>query len=142
VNVHFRFRPLLIAGYVSLACGSSLPEPARGRHHPSDYREVPYPPPAALVETVPKPPDDRAVWVDGYWDFAQGGYIWRRGGWIHPPEGSFRAPWSAYYTTDGRLLFAKTLWFDRRGKRLPEPDLKRPAYTPPNEITGEFQAPR
>lgn len=125
-----------------MGCGSSLPEPPLGRHRPSDFREVPYPPPAALVETVPPRPDDRAVWVDGYWEFAQGSYLWRRGGWVDAPAGARMAPWAARYTSDGRLLFAKTTWFDARGKLLPDPETKRAAYTPANEITGEFQAPR
>ena len=135
-------RVLLIAAFATTACGGLLPEPPLARHRPSDFREVPYPPPAALVETVPPRPDDRAVWVDGYWEFAQDNYVWRRGGWLHAPDGARMAPWAARYTADGRLLFAKSTWFDAQGRTLPDPDTKRAAFTPPNEITGEFQAPR
>ena len=131
-----------MASFALSACGGSLPEPELGRHRPTDFSEVPYPPPAALVETVPPRPDDRAVWVDGYWEFAQDSYVWRRGGWMHAPAGARMAPWAARYTPDGRLLFAKTIWFDARGEPLPDPEALRAAYTPPNEITGEFQAPR
>ena len=53
------------------------------------YAEVPYPPPAALVEVVPNAPgDDGAVWVDGHWLWRGRYYVWERGGWLLPPEGA------------------------------------------------------
>jgi hypothetical protein len=48
----------------------------------------------------------------------------------------------SFYEADGRLLFAKSSWYDAAGRPIPEPKVIRSAYTPPNEITGEFQAPR
>jgi hypothetical protein len=127
---------------LSSACASSLPQPPNIRHRRADFREVPYPPPAALVETVPPRPDEHALWVDGYWDFASGSYVWRRGGWVTAPPGALHAPWVSRFTRDGRIMFAESAWFDAKGRRLSDPELKVPARTPPNEMTGEFQAPR
>lgn len=132
---------LLLAMLLS-ACGSSLPQAPTTRHRRADFREVPYPPPAALVETVPPRPDERAVWVDGFWEFASGNYVWRRGGWVSPPPRGLHAPWVSRFTRDGRIMFAESAWFDSEGRRLPDPEVKVPARTPANEITGEFQAPR
>ena len=94
------------------------------------------------METVPPQPSSSAVWVNGYWDWGQGKYVWLRGGWVDPPEAYSHAPWVSTFTTDGRLLFARTVWFDGRGRQVADPEIVKPAYTPPNYITSEFQAPR
>lgn len=136
-----RFLWLSLAA-LSAACGASLARPALTSHRPDDFIEVPYPPPAALVETVGPKPGATAVWVSGYWDWAPGQYVWLRGGWVAPPEGYHHAPWVSRYANDGRILFARTVWFDARGRRVPDPELVAPATTPPNYVTSEFQAPR
>ena len=51
-------------------CGGSLPPPDSIEHPRDSYVEVPYPPPAALAETVPTRPDAGGlVWLDGDWNF-------------------------------------------------------------------------
>lgn len=123
-------------------CAHALPEPEHADHPPGDFIEVPYPPPAALVETVPPRPKGDFVWVDGYWNWARTQFVWQRGGWVPAREAARLAPWVSHYTNDGRILFAKDVWFDRDGRVLHDPEPAVPAYTPPNEITGEFQTPR
>jgi hypothetical protein len=124
-------------------CGSTLPTPAPAKHPLAAYREVPYPPPAALAETVPEPPaGSDLVWVDGEWVFHGRGFVWRRGGWVAPPPASRFAPWQAWYRRDGRLMLASGTWYDARNQRLRRPQPVAPAETPPNEVTSEFQTGR
>jgi hypothetical protein len=129
---------LLLSG-----CGGSLPPPD-GVEHPRDsYVEVPYPPPAALAETVPRRPDASGlVWLDGDWNFRGRTYAWRRGGWFLPPSGARYAPSKTVYATDGRVLFAPAAWYDAHGQVLPRQRPLRPATTPPNEVTSETQTAR
>src|SRR5687767_2081562 len=83
------FLPLL-----AIACGGSLPAPPTSTHPASAYQEVPYPPPAALAETVPpRPRHEDVVWVDGEWVFSGSSYVWRRGGWVAMPRAARFAPW-------------------------------------------------
>lgn len=129
---------LLAAG-----CGSQLPAPETTQHPLSAYVVVPYPPPAALAETVPpRPPRDPVVWVDGEWTSHGDTYVWRRGGWFAPPAQSRFAPWRAWYRRDGRLMMARGTWYDAKGERLRTPEPIEPASTPPNERTSEFQTGR
>lgn len=125
-----------------LACGSSLPAPATTEHPLTAYAEVPYPPPAALAETVPDRPNDAVVWVDGEWVFHGEGYVWRRGGWVTPPPKSKFAPWHTWYRSDGRLMMARGTWYDAKRERLRPPRPTTPAETPPNQVTSEFQTGR
>jgi len=99
---------------------------------------VPYPPPAALAETVPERPDRAGlVWLDGEWMYRGSTFVWRRGGWVvAPPAGRF-ATWQTRYTDDGRLLMASGSWYDERGRPLALIEPLRPATTPANEITPE-----
>lgn len=121
-----------------LGCGVSVPEPARTAHPDSAYAEVPYPPPAALVEAVPEAPNDDAVWVDGEWQFRGGFYVWERGGWVNSPPDARYAGWRARYLEDGRLLMAPGRWYREGGRRMRPPEVIAPAKTPPNEVTPEF----
>jgi hypothetical protein len=124
------------------ACGSSLPAPPRGDHPLSAYVEVPYPPPAALAETVPPKPDAGVVWVDGEWVYHGREFVWRRGGWVVPPPGSHFAAWHSWYRNDGRLMMARGTWYDAKQQRLRPPPALAPAETPPNQVTSEFQTGR
>lgn len=124
-------------------CGSPLPAPETAQHPLDAYAVVPYPPPAALSETVPpQPPRAGAVWIDGEWVTHGDSYVWRRGGWVVPPAHSRFAPWRAWYRRDGRLMLARGTWYDAKGERVRSPQPIVPAYTPPNEITSEFQTGR
>jgi len=135
-----------LSGFLAIAllgCGSSLPAPEATQQPLSAYVEVPYPPPAALAETVPERPQrDGVVWLDGEWSYHGDGYAWRRGGWVvPPPEGRF-APWRVWYRRDGRLMMAPGTWYGRSQARLRRPEPVLPAATPANEVTSESQTGR
>jgi hypothetical protein len=128
---------------LALACAGSLPAPEHVQQPTSAFEEVPYPPPAALVEVVPHRPDNRdAVWVDGNWVWRGRYYVWRRGGWLVPPPQASYATWHTYLARDGRLLFATGAWYDAAGHVLPTPEMLVEARTPPNEYTSERETPR
>src|ERR1700690_4247388 len=108
-------------GLIVGACGSSLPGPPLVFHPPNAYAEVPYPPPAAMVEVVPPSPSSALVWVDGYWMWQGQYYAWMRGGWVFVPTGGSYANWQSFYTSDGRLMFAPSAWYSADGKRIRPP---------------------
>jgi len=135
-------RGFVLLPLVAAACASSLPSPEMIRHPARTFAEVPYPPPAALVEIVPDEPSDAAVWVDGYWSWRGSSYVWLRGGWLEPPEGAGYATWQLVLTDDGRLMFAPGLWYDASHREMPVPKMLAVARTPPNQITSESEAAR
>lgn len=128
---------MAFGAFLSAGCGVAVPTPPVTQHAADDFREVPYPPPAALAETVPSAPDDKAVWVDGEWAFHGRVYVWRRGGWVIMPIGARHAPWRFFYSRDARLLLAPGTWYDERGRRIEAPEPVVPAETPANEFTPE-----
>lgn len=68
------------------------------------------PPPAAAVEVRPESPGEGYVWVDGYYDYTGGTYVWVAGRWTLPP---FRgAVWVGHrwYSSGGRWHFARGYW--------------------------------
>lgn len=123
-------------------CAGSLPAPEEAIHRHDAYVEVPYPPPAALVEVIPEPWPAGAVWVDGNWVWRGRYYVWQRGGWMKDIDGLSYASWKCRLANDGRLLFAKGTWYDSHREQAPAPPIVKPAHTPPNEITVETEAPR
>lgn len=128
---------------VLLACSSSLPMPPVTEHPARAYLEVPYPPPAALVEVVPeRPKESGVVWLDGHWVWRGRYYVWQRGGWLKPPENAAYATWQYSLANDGRLLFAPGTWYSPNHRRLPAPDLLVVAGTPPNQTTAETETAR
>jgi hypothetical protein len=135
-------RCLLPVVLVVSACGAALPTPAFTTHPFSAYVAIPYPPPAALAETVPERPNNPdAVWLDGEWNYQGPEFIWRRGGWVIPPRLGRFAPWQIWYRSDGRLMMASGGWYDGT-RKLPSPVMLRSASAPPNEVTSEFQTGR
>ncbi|HET9952891.1 MAG TPA: hypothetical protein VFQ61_00225 [Polyangiaceae bacterium] len=125
------------------ACSGSLPEPPKTQHPNEAYDEVPYPPPAALAETVPPRPDQRGVvWLEGDWVFRGATYAWVRGGWTIAPEKARYAVSNIVYTRDGRILFAPAAWYDSNGQKLERVRPIAPAKTPSNEYTSETQTAR
>jgi WXXGXW repeat (2 copies) len=116
-----------------------LPEPRHARQPRSEFLPVPYPPPAAFSEVVPRAPSRDALWIDGHWAWRGRTYVWQRGGWVVAPAGSRFAPWRVRYAKDGTLLFAEQVWYDSQLKPIESPRVVVPAYTPPNEITPESQ---
>jgi hypothetical protein len=138
-----RVPSLLLASILSAACSSSLPMPPVTAHPKRAFEEVPYPPPAALVEVVPDPPkNDDAVWLDGFWIWRGRYYVWQRGGWLVPPEGGAYATWQSVLARDGRIVFAPGAWYDDGGRPLPAPKTILYARSPPNQTTVETEAAR
>ena len=127
----------------AMACGPSLPAPAEARHPSASFEEVPYPPPAALAETIPKRPDtDGVVWIDGDWTFRGKSFTWQRGGWVVPPQNGRYARSSTVFARDGRVLFAPPTWYGPDSAPLDRVRPLTPAETPPNEYTSETQTGR
>lgn len=140
-----RFRKGLIGltlGTCAHGCGSNFPEPRTTTHANTDYIEVPYLPPAALVEVAGDPPSDHAVWYDGHWVWRSDRYLWKRGGWATNTDALSYAPWKTLVLEDGRLMFAEGTWYDANGHKVPAPKVVKPAQTPPNEVTSEFESAR
>src|SRR4051812_16333723 len=132
--------------YLGAACSSALPAPETATQPATAFVEVPYPPPAALVEVVPerlKSAAGASVWVDGNWTWRGRPDVWVRGGWVVPPKSSSYATWQVYLAEDGRLLFATGSWYDTATQRpLPAPESVAAARTPPNQLTSENQTAR
>ena len=125
------------------ACAGSLPSPATTEHPLAAFVEVPYPPPAALAETVPEAPErGGVVWLDGEWIYRGRAFAWRRGGWVVPPPSGRFAPWQSWYRRDGRLMLARGTWYNAKRERLRWIEPLVPAETPANEVTSEFQTGR
>ncbi|MEN9577924.1 MAG: hypothetical protein RJA70_933 [Pseudomonadota bacterium] len=126
-----------------IACSRTLPAPALTAHPSTAYFAVPYPPPAALAETVPERPGNAdVVWIDGEWIYRGQSFVWSRGGWVAPPLVGRFAPWRVWYQNDGRLMMAAGTWYDSSHKPLPAPETVTPAFTPLNEFTPEDQVAR
>lgn len=80
--------------------------------------EVPYPPPAALVETIPEKKLAGQVWIDGQWEWNATAWKWRDGAWMTPPPNAYFTPWMTKRRADGQLLFARAEWRDPSGRPL------------------------
>jgi len=134
-----RIAPLVIL----LGCGSSLPLPESVEPPASAFVEVPYPPPAALAETLVRKPDQPdVVWVDGEWLFRGSTYAWQRGGWVLPPKKARYAKSKVVFARDGRVLFAAAGWYAENGEPLERIRPLSPAVTPVNDFTDESQTAR
>lgn len=117
------FGGVLIATLVAfaLACGSRAVPPAYTAQPTSALVMVPYPPPPARAEIVPKRPNDAAVWVDGEWVWQTRRWAWRRGRWVVPPAGARFAPWTTVRDGEGNLYVASGVWRDASGEEVVEP---------------------
>lgn len=108
-----------------MACGSCgsprTPAPPFTQHPTSALVEVPYPPPPARVEIMPKPPREDAVWIDGEWVWQGGRWAWRAGRWVVVPPGVAFAPWTTVRASNGTLYFAEGTFRDGHGVSVPEP---------------------
>jgi hypothetical protein len=128
---------------VASACSSSLPAPPETVHPRRAFVEVPYPPPAALVEIVPERPEaSDVVWLDGHWIWRGRYYVWQRGGWMIPPENGAYATWQSVLAKDGRVVFAPGAWYGPNRRRLQPPKVLAEAGSPPNQTTVETEAAR
>jgi hypothetical protein len=109
---------LVLASILASACGHSIPVPDRAPQVETAFTEVPYPPPAVQVETLPARPNGKALWTDGQWLWDGTAWAWTSGGWVVPPPGARLAPWTLRRQADGRLEFAPQTWRDREGRDL------------------------
>jgi hypothetical protein len=115
-------RALALGVALTLAsCGRALPTPRTGAQPESVFIDVPYPPPPARVEVLPKQPRAGTVWIDGQWYWQGQRWEWSPGGWVAPPEGAHFAEWALVRASDGRLRFAPASWRDERGREVPAP---------------------
>jgi hypothetical protein len=119
VGARARFA-LAVCAALSGACSSSLARPAVGRVPKDAFIEVPYPPPPARVEVIPRQPNDHDawVWVDGQWEWDGKAWKWTAGAWVMPPAGATFTRWTAVRRSDGRLFFARAAWRDRTGRSI------------------------
>jgi hypothetical protein len=67
------------------------------------------PPPPAVHEERPSPPNPQSVWVSGYWHWTGMQYAWIPGHWEAPPPG---AVWNApvYTSRDGKYFYESGGW--------------------------------
>lgn len=112
---------VVIVGLV-MACGPPrLPAPPYVRQPTNALSEVPFPPPPARIESVPKAPADDAVWIDGEWTWQARRYAWKTGRWVKPPRGARFAPWTTVRDSRGTLYLAMGTWRDDKGTELGDP---------------------
>lgn len=111
-------------------CGlKQLPHPHWVSQPTSALVEVPYPPPPARVEYIPKQPADAALWIDGEWGWNGRRWAWRVGRWVLAPVDPLMpfhlpasySPWVSVRSGDGTLYIAAGMWRDIRGGEITEP---------------------
>lgn len=115
------FGGMLLATVAAFACGSKARSPAYAQQPTEALTPVPYPPPPARAETVPKSPHESAVWIDGEWVWQTRRWAWRKGRWVVPPAGAKFAPWTAVRDPAGNLYIANGVWRDANGQEVTEP---------------------
>lgn len=91
--------------------------------------DVPYPPPAARVETIPPKPRELAVWVDGRWTWEVKHWKWQRGAWVLPPRDAYFSPWQLFRSSDGTLSISPAMWTSADQRQIAAPPLIESADT-------------
>jgi hypothetical protein len=129
----------LFSSILLVACSSGPALPPAAPLSPMRALEVPRPPPAAMPETLPKPPQAPGdwVWIDGSWRYGLGRWVWHRGGWVTRPADAFYFRGSVAHTADGRILFWEPTWVDAEGRVTEAPEIEKPALTPRAERSVE-----
>jgi hypothetical protein len=119
--------------FLAGSCGGSrLPKPPTIPNHQSDPSEIAtHPPPAALPEIVSERPSKAAQWLPGVWIWQEKSWVWKRGGWIENPGNARLVESQVRYTRDGTLLYYRRRWVEISGAEVDEPEIVRPAATPP-----------
>lgn len=106
----------------AVACGGGkMPVPDYVQQPTSALVEVPYPPPPARAETMPKEPTKGARWIDGEWSWQGRRWAWKPGRWVVPPAGAKFSPWTTVRDKTGTLFFAPGVWRDAKGEEIDEP---------------------
>ena len=114
---------LSLAMVLALAgCGASPPPHPRWTRQPtSALSEVPFPPPPARVEYMPKAPLANAVWIDGEWLWGGRRWAWRPGRWVLARPGASFSPWVTVRNGEGTLFLASGVWRDATGAEMAAP---------------------
>lgn len=115
------FGGVMFATVAAIACGSKAVSPTYTEQPTSALIMVPFPPPPARVEVVPKQPRDGAVWIDGEWVWQTRRWAWRKGRWVIPPAGAKFAPWTTVRDNTGNLYVATGVWRSADGNEVTEP---------------------
>lgn len=106
-------RVLIVVAVAAVGCGFTVPTPKTGPHESEEPIEVPFPPPPARVELIPKPPEAKkkvAVWVDGAWEWKGHRWVWLAGDWEVPQPNSYYAPPMTVRLSDGTLAYFPGAW--------------------------------
>jgi len=93
-------------------CGSAIASPKLGPHYQEEPLAVPYPPPPARVETIPRHPREmkNPVWLDGEWQWKGRRWVWQEGHWELPLAGGYYAPATTLRIADGTLYYYQGEW--------------------------------
>lgn len=120
IRCRSRLSTAALAGALALfpACSPGLPRPPGGPVTAGETIEVPYPPPAARVETIPARKATGQVWLDGQWEWDGKSWKWHDGAWTTPPPDAYFTPWATKRRADGQLLFTRAEWRDKAGRPL------------------------
>lgn len=102
----------VLLALVLAGCGSSFPPlPPTGPHLPDEVAVVvPYPPPPARAEIIPKSEQPGAVWIDGEWQWKSRRWAWLPGRWELPRRGAYFAPATTVRRADGTLVWFAGVW--------------------------------
>ena len=94
-------------------------------------------PPPMLVEELPPPPNQDAVWTGGYWTW-QGDWVWCAGRWMMPPRPQYVWVQPYYEHRDERVIFLPGYW-SRPDVEFVAPSYARQiawAYVSANVVVG------
>ena len=115
------FASITLAVSVVVACGSGrLPAPSYEGQPTSALVQVPYPPPPARAEQVPKAPNGKSVWIDGEWTWQARRWAWKKGRWVVPPPSAKWSPWTVTRDRTGVMWAASGVWRDSKGNEVDE----------------------
>lgn len=106
-----------------LGCAPALRTPPTGPFPlNARFSIVDFPPPPALVQTVPPDPGEACSWVDGYFTWQGRRWVWIPGAWSTLLPDCYRTPAAmAWVPTDSGaiLYYAEPAWNLRAGQTTP-----------------------
>jgi YXWGXW repeat-containing protein len=113
----------LVVGTLAVALTSGCLWSARARVQPVDvdvyeptssvvYVSEPMPPPRVEVVRTVAPSSD-VLWVDGYWQWGGGGYVWTAGRWARPSRPGYVWLAPRYERRQGRHVYIQGAWGPR-----------------------------